>query len=106
MMVSQAEVMSDSRDDNEECPVVDIGSLEKRYRGWSIFGRKPIDALRGVDLEAGGGDVFGLLGPNGAGKTTLIKVLLGVVKPTSGTAKLFGKPVESVEARRRVGYLP
>ena len=62
--------------------------------------------LRGVDLQAGGGDVFGLLGPNGAGKTTLIKVLLGVVKPTSGTAKLFGKPVESVEARRRVGYLP
>lgn len=106
MMVSQAEVMSDIRDDNEECPVVDIGSLEKRYSGWSIFGRKPIDALRGVDLQAGGGDVFGLLGPNGAGKTTLIKVLLGVVKPTSGTAKLFGKPVESVEARRRVGYLP
>ena len=106
MMVSQGEVMSDNRNDNEESPVVDIGSLQKRYSGWSILGRKPIDALRGVDLQAGGGDVFGLLGPNGAGKTTLIKVLLGVVKPTSGTAKLFGKPVESVEARRRVGYLP
>lgn len=86
--------------------VVDVSTLEKRYSGWSLLGRKPIDALRGVDLTASGGEVFGLLGPNGAGKTTLIKILLGVVKPTSGNARLFGEPVGSVDARRRVGYLP
>jgi ABC-2 type transport system ATP-binding protein len=57
-------------------------------------------------LQANAGEVFGLLGPNGAGKTTLIKILLGVVKPTSGAASLFGQSVGSTAARFRVGYLP
>jgi ABC-2 type transport system ATP-binding protein len=59
-----------------------------------------------VSLQAHAGDVFGLLGPNGAGKTTFIKILLGVVRPTSGTAALFGRPVGTAGARLRVGYLP
>jgi len=50
--------------------------------------------------------VFGFLGPNGAGKTTTVKILLGLVAPTSGEARLFGKPVRDAESRRRVGYLP
>jgi ABC-2 type transport system ATP-binding protein len=50
--------------------------------------------------------VFGFLGPNGAGKTTTVKVLLGLVTPTRGEARLFGQPVGDAEARRRVGYLP
>ena len=50
--------------------------------------------------------MFGFLGPNGAGKTTTVKILLGLVSPTSGTARLFGKPVADVAARQRVGYLP
>jgi ABC-2 type transport system ATP-binding protein len=50
--------------------------------------------------------VFGFLGPNGAGKTTTVKILLGLVAPTRGEARLFGKPVGDAEARRRVGYLP
>ncbi|MDB4338914.1 ABC transporter ATP-binding protein [Rhodopirellula sp.] len=87
-------------------PVVHVRGLTKRYSGWSLFGKKPIDALRGVDISARGGEVFGLLGPNGAGKTTLIKVLLGVVKPTGGEATLFGQSVGSISARQRVGYLP
>ena len=85
--------------------VLDVQGLTKRYSG-GVFKRNSIEALRGVDLKAGLGEVFGILGPNGAGKTTLIKVLLGVVKPTSGSAHLFGQSVGSVEARRRVGYLP
>jgi ABC-2 type transport system ATP-binding protein len=50
--------------------------------------------------------VFGFLGPNGAGKTTTIKILLGLVRPSSGDARLLGRPAGEAEARRRVGYLP
>ena len=89
-----------------DAPIVDIRSLKKSYGSWSLRKRHRIDALRGVSLQARAGDVFGLLGPNGAGKTTLIKILLGVVRPTGGTAELFGKPVGTAGARLRVGYLP
>ncbi len=86
--------------------IVDVRLLKKSYSGWSLRKRHRIDALRGVSLQAHRGDVFGLLGPNGAGKTTLIKILLGVVRPTEGTAELFGRPVGTAGARLRVGYLP
>jgi ABC-2 type transport system ATP-binding protein len=59
-----------------------------------------------VSLDVEPATVFGLLGQNGAGKTTLIKILLGMLAPTSGSAHLLGRPVGSVEARRDVGYLP
>ncbi len=52
------------------------------------------------------GEVFGFLGPNGAGKTTAVKLLLGLLPPTSGEAYVLGRPVGDLEARRRVGYLP
>lgn len=52
------------------------------------------------------GEVFGFLGPNGAGKTTAVKMLLGLVRPTTGDAAILGEPLGSIEARRRVGYLP
>ena len=87
-------------------PIVDVRDLAKVYRSWSLSGRRRVDALGGVSLQAAAGEVFGLLGPNGAGKTTLIKILLGVVKPTRGNASLFGQPVGSATARLRVGYLP
>ncbi len=86
--------------------IVDIRGIEKSYGGWSFRRRARIEALRGVSLQASAGDVFGLLGPNGAGKTTLIKILLGVVRPTGGSAALFGRPVGTAGARLRVGYLP
>jgi ABC-2 type transport system ATP-binding protein len=62
--------------------------------------------LHGLDLTVQSGEVFGFLGPNGAGKTTTVKILLGLVAPTSGEARLFGVPAGDVEARRRIGYLP
>ena len=86
--------------------IIDVHSLEKSYGTWSLTGRQTLVALRGVSLQAHAGEVFGLLGPNGAGKTTLIKILLGVVKPSGGTASLFGESVGSTAARQRVGYLP
>jgi ABC-2 type transport system ATP-binding protein len=63
-------------------------------------------AVRGLTLEVERGEVFGFLGPNGAGKTTSIKMLLGLVKPTSGSARLLGKPISDLSARKRAGFLP
>ncbi|MFM7243061.1 MAG: ABC transporter ATP-binding protein [Planctomycetaceae bacterium] len=79
-------------------PVVSIRDLEKHYGS--------LRALGGVSLDVERATVFGLLGQNGAGKTTLIKILLGMLAPTSGSADLLGLPVGSVAARRDVGYLP
>jgi len=78
--------------------VVSTRELEKHYG--------PLRALGGVSLDVEPATVFGLLGQNGAGKTTLIKILLGMLAPTSGSAHLLGLPVGSVAARREVGYLP
>jgi len=63
-------------------------------------------ALHGLDLAVQPGEVFGFLGPNGAGKTTTVKILLGLVRATSGQATLFGRPAGDAEARQRIGYLP
>jgi ABC-2 type transport system ATP-binding protein len=68
------------------------------------YGRKI--ALHGLDLTVQPGEVFGFLGPNGAGKTTTVKILLGLVRSTSGQAQLFGRPAGDAEARQRIGYLP
>ncbi len=88
-----------------QTPVVDVRSLQKTYRD-GLLGRRRIEALKGVTLEVGPGEIFGLLGPNGAGKTTLIKVLLGLVRATGGNASLLGRPAGSRIGRRQVGYLP
>ena len=63
-------------------------------------------AVDNLSLHVDPGEVVGLLGPNGAGKTTTVKMLLGLVHPTGGSASLFGVPVSNPAARRRVGYLP
>jgi len=85
--------------------VISVDRLVKNYSN-HLWSTKTLAALRGVSLQAFRGEVFGLLGPNGAGKTTLIKILLGVVRPSGGTAKLFDLPAGSILARTRVGYLP
>lgn len=76
-------------------------SLSKSYGGESL-------ALDSVDLEVRHGEIFGFLGPNGAGKTTTIRLLLDVIRPTSGSASVLGLDprTQGVELRRRVGYLP
>ncbi|MEP2075421.1 MAG: ABC transporter ATP-binding protein, partial [Rhodopirellula bahusiensis] len=85
--------------------IVSVNGLQKIYRG-SWLRSSHVHALSGVTLNADAGQVFGLLGPNGAGKTTLIKILLGVIRSSGGSASLFGLPAGSAAARRRVGYLP
>lgn len=84
--------------------VIDVTGIAKTFR--SLFRRRTVEALRGVDLSVRPGEIFGLLGPNGAGKTTLVKILLGIGRATAGTARLMGRPVGEAAARRKVGYLP
>jgi ABC-2 type transport system ATP-binding protein len=86
--------------------VVNVDDLKKTYRSYTWRGRKHVQAVRGVSLQAQRGEVFGLLGPNGAGKTTLIKMLLGVIRPSAGKATVLGQSIGSPIARSRVGYLP
>src|ERR671924_382628 len=69
-----------------------------------VFGDRA--AVKGLTLQVEQGEVFGFLGPNGAGKTTSMKMLLGLVTPTSGTAHLLGAPIGHIATRARVGFLP
>src|SRR6516165_11343517 len=69
-----------------------------------VFGSKV--AVRGLSLEVRRGEIFGFLGPNGAGKSTSMKMLLGLVKPSSGHAKILDQPFSSVAVRRKIGFLP
>jgi ABC-2 type transport system ATP-binding protein len=70
------------------------------------FNRGRVKALQDISINVKPGLIFGLLGPNGAGKTTFIKILLAILRPNSGDAKLFDIPVSSPRAREKVGYLP
>ena len=85
--------------------VIEVSGLSKIYRS-GLFRRRQFQALKSVNLSVPAGCIYGLLGPNGAGKTTLIKILLGIVSSTSGSASVLGHPAGSMAARRGVGYLP
>jgi ABC-2 type transport system ATP-binding protein len=78
--------------------MIETASLTK------VYGRKR--ACSNISIAVGKGEIFGLLGPNGAGKSTFIKMLTGLLFPTSGAAKLLGKPAGDLAVRERIGYLP
>lgn len=84
---------------------IEIINLTKDYpRGfWRKSYRRALDHL---DLTVEAGEVFGLLGPNGAGKSTTLKLLMRLIYPTAGTARLLGQPFENVETHQRIGFLP
>jgi len=79
---------------------IETRALTKRYGS--------VEALTDLDLEVRPGEIFGFLGPNGAGKSTTIRILLGFLHPTAGGARVLGLDAvtQSVEIRRRIGYLP
>ncbi len=87
----------------DDAPVLCTG-LAKTYR--DFWGRASFPALAGVDLRVARGESHALLGPNGSGKTTTLRILLGLMRPTSGEARLFGKDPTESAARARVGFLP
>jgi ABC-2 type transport system ATP-binding protein len=80
-----------------ETPVLAVAGLRKSY--------KRQEALAGIDLQIGAGELVGLLGPNGAGKSTLTKIACGLVRPSGGSVEVFGRPAGSPPARAALGYL-
>jgi len=82
---------------------LDMQGLSKSFKGKK---RQTVEALKGLTLSIEQGEVFGFLGPNGAGKSTTIKCLMGLIRPTSGTASIMGEAIGSEASRRNVGYLP
>lgn len=84
--------------------VIETRNLGKIYR--DFWGRKKVAALKSLDIEVKKGEIFGLLGPNGSGKSTTIKLIQGLLFPTSGRAFVFGKDARDVTKNERIGYLP
>jgi ABC-2 type transport system ATP-binding protein len=84
--------------------VIDVRDLRKTYR--TPFRRKKVEALRGITFGVERGHIFGFVGPNGAGKTTTIRTLMGLIRPTSGSATILGHAIPSRAARFKVGFLP
>jgi ABC-2 type transport system ATP-binding protein len=85
-------------------PVIETRNLSKTYR--DFWGRQKVRALKPLDMSIYRGEIFGLLGPNGSGKSTTIKLLLGLLFPTSGRAIVLGQDATEVKKNERIGYLP
>ncbi|MCS7304570.1 MAG: ABC transporter ATP-binding protein [Thermoguttaceae bacterium] len=84
--------------------VIETRNLTKVYR--DFWGREKVRALKALDLQIRRGEIFGLLGPNGSGKTTTLKLILGLIFPTSGEVLVFGQDAREVSKNERIGYLP
>jgi ABC-2 type transport system ATP-binding protein len=99
-----------SQEVSASVPVIELDGLRRTYRtGGGVLRRnaREVEAVRGLDLSVAEGELFGLLGPNGAGKTTTIKMLITLLLPTAGTARVLGHDVvrDVRSVRRRVGYV-
>jgi len=85
-------------------PEIELRGVTKRYKT-GLF-KKPVQALRGVDLAVRKGEVFGLIGPNGSGKSTTIRAILGLIRPDSGNVYFRGDQLSATCIQQEVGYLP
>jgi ABC-2 type transport system ATP-binding protein len=84
---------------------IEIENLTKDYP-FGFLHLKKKRSLEGLTMQVESGEVFGFLGPNGAGKSTTIKLLVGLIFPDAGTARILGKPITDIEMHRDIGYLP
>lgn len=85
-------------------PVIEVSGLTKIFR--DFWHRPKIRAVDALDLRIERGEIFGLLGPNGSGKSTTLKILLGLLHPSSGQVRVLGRSPRDVAAKRQIGYLP
>ena len=85
-------------------PVVAVQSLTKTFKDFWL--RTRAKAVDNVTFHVNPGEIFGLLGPNGSGKSTIIKVMLGLLRQTSGRVAVFGRSASDVQSKKRIGYLP
>lgn len=90
---------------SNDMPVLEIENLTKDFHV-GFWKKRPVRALDRLCLEVNRGEIFGFLGPNGAGKSTTIKILMNLLHPTSGEARILGEPARSVRMHRKIGYLP
>ncbi|MGL4882846.1 MAG: ABC transporter ATP-binding protein [Waterburya sp.] len=97
--------LSSTASTQDSMPVVQTWNLGKIYRTGFWMNQK-IESLKNCSLSIYQGETFGLLGPNGAGKTTLLKTLLGITRPSTGRAVIFGKPIGDRHVKQKIGYLP
>jgi ABC-2 type transport system ATP-binding protein len=86
-------------------PAIETQNLTKEYP-YGFLHLKRKTSLENLTMQVEDGEVFGFLGPNGAGKSTTIKLLMGIIFPTAGSARILGKPVRDVSMHRDIGYLP
>jgi len=86
-------------------PIVEIENLTKDYEVGFLHKRK-VRALDGLSLTVNEGEIFGFLGANGAGKTTTLKLLMRLIFPTSGRARILGHEIADISMHQRIGYLP
>ncbi|MCK4283734.1 MAG: ABC transporter ATP-binding protein, partial [Candidatus Brocadiae bacterium] len=84
--------------------VLEVIELTKVFR--DFWGRESVKAVNGLNLDVKRGEVFGLLGPNGSGKTTVVRIILGLLFPTRGAVRVFGRGPRNVDVKKRVGYMP
>jgi ABC-2 type transport system ATP-binding protein len=84
---------------------IEIENLSKEYP-FGFLHLKKKTSLEGLTMQVQDGEVFGFLGPNGAGKSTTIKLLMGIIFPTAGTARILGKSIDDISMHRDIGYLP
>jgi ABC-2 type transport system ATP-binding protein len=88
----------------ERLGIVQVEGVVKDFRPG--FGLRRKRVLHGVDFEVFEGEIFGFVGPNGAGKTTTLKILMGLIRPTEGSASILGRDVGESEFRDQIGFLP
>lgn len=86
-------------------PVIEINNLTKDYEV-GFWRKRKVRALDGLSLSIEGGQIFGFLGANGAGKTTTLKLLMRLIFPTGGNARILGHDIQDVSMHQRIGYLP
>lgn len=90
--------------DHDATPAVAVAGLTKVFQG--AMGRKPVVAVHDLSFSVYAGEIYGLIGPNGCGKSTTMKVMLGLLHPCRGGARIFGRASEEVASRHDVGFLP